>query len=225
MKRARQNDLGLSVEKFFREYLPTLRGMSLHTIRSYRDALVLFLRFVASHGGRRLEDRGLDIMTAEYVTLFLTFLEVERRNSIATRNARLAGLHTFARFLASESPEHLAELQRVLGLPFKRGARNAPIEYLESAEVEAFLGQIDRSTAMGRRDYALFALLLNTGLASRRYSISNWAMCEPNRHTKFDCEAKAGRYGFAQYGPRPLNDCKNWHSRQRTIVRTTRYCL
>jgi hypothetical protein len=45
MKRARPNDLGLAVEKFFREYLPTLRGMSLHTIRSYRDALILFLRF------------------------------------------------------------------------------------------------------------------------------------------------------------------------------------
>lgn len=163
MKHARPTDLGLSVEKFFREYLPTLRGMSLHTIRSYRDALVLFLRFVAGHSGRRLEDLGLDIMTAEYVTLFLAMLEVERRNSIATRNARLAGLHTFARFLVSESPEHLAALQRVLGLPFKRGARNAPIEYLESAEVEALLGQIDRSTRIGRRDYALFSLLLNTG--------------------------------------------------------------
>lgn len=163
MKRARPSDLGLSVEKFFREYLPALRGMSLHTIRSYRDALVLFLRFVASHSGQRLEDLSLDIMSVEYVTLFLTSLEEERRNSIATRNARLAGLHTFARFLATDSPEHLAELQRVLGLPFKRGARNAPIEYLEASEVEAFLAQINRDTALGRRDYALFALLLNTG--------------------------------------------------------------
>ncbi|AGA32606.1 integrase/recombinase [Thioalkalivibrio nitratireducens DSM 14787] len=54
-------------------------------------------------------------------------------------------------------------MQRVLGLPFKRGARNAPIEYLESAETEAVLAQIDRSTETGQRDYALFALMLNTG--------------------------------------------------------------
>ena len=163
MKRARPNDLGLCVEKFFREYLPTLRGMSVHTLRSYRDALVLFLRFVSAHSGRRLEDLDLDALTAEHVSRFLTFLEAERHNGVATRNARLAALHTFARFLATESPEHLAELQRVLGLPFKRGARNAPIEYLESAEAETLLGQIDRSTVTGRRDYALFALMLNTG--------------------------------------------------------------
>ena len=144
MKRARPNDLGLCVEKFFREYLPTLRGMSVHTLRSYRDALVLFLRFVSAHSGRRLEDLDLDALTAEHVSRFLTFLEAERHNGVATRNARLAALHTFARFLATESPEHLAELQRVLGLPFKRGARNAPIEYLESAEAETLLGQIDR---------------------------------------------------------------------------------
>lgn len=163
MKRARPNDLGLCVEKFFREYLPALRGMSQHTIRSYRDALVLFLRFVSGHSGQRLEDLDLTTFTAEHVSQFLRFLEAERRNSIATRNARLAALHTFTRFLATESPEHLAELQRILGVPFKRGARDAPIEYLESVEVETLLQQIDRSTEMGRRDYALFALMLNTG--------------------------------------------------------------
>ena len=163
MKRARPNDLGLCVEKFFREYLPALRGMSQHTIRSYRDALVLFLRFVSGHSGQRLEDLGLTAFTAEHVRQFLTFLEAERHNGIATRNARLAALHSFARFLATESPEHLAELQRILGVPFKRGARNAPIEYLESVEVETLLQQIDRSTEMGRRDYALFALMFNTG--------------------------------------------------------------
>lgn len=163
MKRARPNDLGLCVEKFFREYLPALRGMSQHTIRSYRDALVLFLRFVSGHSGQHLEDLGLTAFTAEHVRQFLTFLEAERHNGIATRNARLAALHTFARFLATESPEHLAELQRILGVPFKRGARNAPIEYLEPVEVETLLQQIDRSTEMGRRDYALFALMFNTG--------------------------------------------------------------
>jgi len=163
MKPERPNDLGLSLVKFFREYLPTLRGMSLHTLRSYRDALVLFLRFVADHTGRRIEDLNLDDFTAENIALFLTFLETGRHNGIATRNARLAALHTFARFLASELPQHLAELQRVLGLPFKRGARNTPIEYLEASEVEALLNHIDRSTATGRRDYALFALMLNTG--------------------------------------------------------------
>jgi len=58
-------------------YLPTLRGMGVHTLRSYRDALVLFLRFVSAHGGRRLEGLDLDAFTAEHVCHFLTFLEAE----------------------------------------------------------------------------------------------------------------------------------------------------
>jgi len=35
------------------------------------------------------------------------------------------------------------------GLPFKRGARNAPIEYLEKSEIEGLLGSIDRTTCLG----------------------------------------------------------------------------
>lgn len=163
MKPDGSNEFGRALVSFFRQYLPTLRGMSRHTQHAYRDAIVLYLRFVADHVGRQIEEIDLDSFTAEQVSNFLTFLEQKRHNSIATRNARLAALHTLARFLASEQPQHLAELQRVLGLPFKRGARQAPIEYLEPAEVKALLAQIDRSSVSGQRDYALFALMFNTG--------------------------------------------------------------
>jgi integrase/recombinase XerD len=163
MKTKRPNDLGKAIERFFREYLPTMRGMSLNTIRNYRDAIVLFLRFTSAHSKKRIEDLDLGDITAEHVRQFLTFLEAKRHNGVASRNARLAALHTFARFLASEQPTYLAELQRVLGVPFKRGARNAPIEYLEQNEVDALLKSINRSTRSGQRDYALFALMLNTG--------------------------------------------------------------
>jgi integrase/recombinase XerD len=163
MKRNRPNTLGRSVVRFFQEYLPGLRGMSAHTIRSYRDALVLFFRFSAKHTGRAIADLDLSDFTAAHVTHFLSSLETERGNGIATRNARLAALHTFARFLTTEQPAHLAELQRVLGVPFKRGARSAPIEYLEQQEVEALLKAIDRTTPSGQRDHALFGLMFNTG--------------------------------------------------------------
>jgi site-specific recombinase XerD len=48
-------------------------------------------------------------------------------------------------------------------MPFKRGAVEAPIEYLDRAELDALLKSIDRSTDLGRRDYALFAFMFNTG--------------------------------------------------------------
>jgi hypothetical protein len=46
----------------------------------------------------------LSDFTAERVRAFLAFLEAEPHNGIATRNARLAALHTLARFLATERP-------------------------------------------------------------------------------------------------------------------------
>ena len=155
--------LGRCIARFFQEYLPTLRGMSRHTIQSYRDSMVLFLRFAAKDTGRSVETLDIGDITADRVGRCLSSLETERKNCIATRNARLAALHTFARFLISETPEHMECLQQVLALPFKRGARTAPIEYLEKAEIVALLAEIDRSTLSGQRDYALFSLMFNTG--------------------------------------------------------------
>jgi site-specific recombinase XerD len=156
-------ELGRAVRRFFEEYLPHLRGMSTHTIHSYRDALVLLLRFAASDTRRPIERLEIADLDAERVMRFLKHLESVRGNGIPTRNARLAAIHTFARFLAAERPEYLADLQSVLAIPFKRGGREAPIEYFESDEMATLLQSIDRAAPGGTRDYALFALLFNTG--------------------------------------------------------------
>ena len=176
MKRQHPTDLGRALFTFFQEYLPTQRGVSVHTLRSYRDSTLLLLRYMADDTGKRIEMLQLSDFNAEHVIRFLRHLETKRHNGIATRNARLAGLHTFARFLIANHPEYLASLQRVLGLPFKRGAKKTPIDYLEIKEVEALLGGIDRATPSGQRDYALFALMLNTG--ARVQEILDLKVCD-----------------------------------------------
>lgn len=163
MAAVHQNNLGRALVRFFQDYLPNQRGMSAHTIRSYRDAIVLFLGFAAQDASRGVERLEIEDLRAQRVTQFLASLEGQRGNGIATRNARLAALHTLARFLATEHPQSMATLQAVLAVPFKRGGRNAPIEYLEQSEVRELLGVIDRSDDRGLRDYALFALMFNTG--------------------------------------------------------------
>ena len=47
MSRSAQTALGRDLVQFFEDYLPAQRGLSPHTIRSYRDALVLLLQFAA----------------------------------------------------------------------------------------------------------------------------------------------------------------------------------
>jgi integrase/recombinase XerD len=163
MSRTAPTALGRDLVLFFEDFLPVQRGLSPHTIRSYRDALLLFFKFVSRDGRRPIERLDVPDLTAELVTRFLASLEADRDNGIATRNARLGAIHVFARFLASRRLEHLGSLQRIIGIPFKRGAVEAPIEYFERGEMDALLKSIDRTTPLGRRDYALFALMFNTG--------------------------------------------------------------
>lgn len=152
MKPTYPNNLGRALVSFFQDYLPAQRGMSAHTVRSYRDAIVLFLRFVTQHAGQPVETLEIGDLRPDRVTSFLAQLEDRRGNRVATRNARLAALHTLAKFLAMEHPQHMGSLQAVLAVPFKRGARSIPMEYLEQNEVAGLLTSIDRSTALGRRD-------------------------------------------------------------------------
>jgi integrase/recombinase XerD len=81
---------------------------------------------------------------------------------VATRNVRLSAIHALFRFVASRNPEHLDLAQRVLSIPFKRASQRI-IDYLEREEIESILKMIDRTTPQGTRDYALLAIMFNTG--------------------------------------------------------------
>jgi integrase/recombinase XerD len=163
MSRRRVTDLGAAVVQFFEAHLPTQRGMSRHTIRSYRDAIVMMLQFIAGRRGCGIEALDLGALDAVAVEDFLRHLEVDRKNGIATRNVRLAAIHTLARFLAGRHADRLGTWQAIIALPFKRGAQQRPPDHLAAEGVKALLDEIDRSTASGERDFALLALMLNTG--------------------------------------------------------------
>lgn len=162
MKPAPTNLLARCLRDYFADHLPRLREMSPHTIHSYRDSLVLLLRFVAATGNKEVCDLDLDDILADRVVAFLTHLEKERENSITTRNVRLAAVHAFFRYVGTHHPDQIERAQRLLAIPFKRADQRV-IEYLDRNEIEAVLKRVDRSTVDGRRDYALLATMFNTG--------------------------------------------------------------
>jgi integrase/recombinase XerD len=162
MKPAPPNRLACCLRDYFTDHLPRLRGMSPHTIHSYRDSLVLLLRFVASNRKLQVCDLDLDDIEPNRVLAFLAHLERDRNNSVTTRNVRLAAIHAFFRYVAAHHPDHIEQTQRLLGVPFKRTDQRV-IEYLERSEIEAVLARVDRSRMDGRRDYALLATMFNTG--------------------------------------------------------------
>ncbi|PYU46972.1 MAG: integrase [Acidobacteria bacterium] len=161
MKTKTSNQLGPALRDYFADHLPRLRGMSPNTIQSYRDSLVLLLRFVACDRKCTVADIDLSDIDPKRVLAFLSYLEGDRGNGITTRNVRLSAIHAFFRYLGTRHPDLLDLVQRIIGIPFKR-ARQRTVEYLEYEEIEAVLSTIDQRTLDERRDYALLVTMFNT---------------------------------------------------------------
>lgn len=150
------------LQDFFRIHLVAHRNVSPHTLRAYRDALVLLLRFAADRRGRNASTLELTDLDRDVVLAFLDSLELNRGNCVRTRNARLAALHSFFRYVATEAPAVAAQCQTILGIPIKRGDHGT-VSCLDRAEVEHLLAAPDRQSRKGRRDAALLWFLYNTG--------------------------------------------------------------
>ncbi|MER9877351.1 tyrosine-type recombinase/integrase [Mesorhizobium sp. M0195] len=144
------------------EHLVAERNLSRNTQASYRDTLKLLLPFASKKGGCAVDRMTVEELTPAIVRKFLDHLERDRRCSEATRNQRLATIHSLARFIGMRSPVHLAWCSERRAIPFKKTAKTA-IGYLEKAEMDALLGQPDRRTGLGVRDHALLLFLYNSG--------------------------------------------------------------
>jgi site-specific recombinase XerD len=153
--------LASALRGFFTDYLPQQKAMSPHTLHSYRDSLKLLLQFVA---GKKSDPSQLTVehLTVEQVTAFLQHLETGRHNSARTRNVRLSAIHSFFRYVGAQHPQHLAQAQRLISIPFKRTA-SREIQHLECDEIRAVLQGVDQTKPEGQRDFVLLNFLFNTG--------------------------------------------------------------
>jgi integrase/recombinase XerD len=155
--------LAPTLEAFFTERLTRQRRASGHTIAAYRDTWRMLLAFAAQRAGKppsRLHFTDLD---APAIGAFLDHLEKDRGNSIRTRNARLAAIHSAYSYAALRHPEHAALIARVLAIPAKRTDK-ALVTWLTEAETTALLTAPDQATRTGRRDHAMLHLAVVTGL-------------------------------------------------------------
>jgi integrase/recombinase XerD len=155
--------LAPTLQAFFTERLIGQRKASPNTIAAYRDTLRLLLGFASRRLQRQPCQLDIGELDAPLIAAFLTHLETERGNSVRTRNARLAAIHSLYRYAQHRHPEHAGDIERILAIPPKRADR-ALVTFLDQAEIEALLTAPDRSTWTGRRDHALLLLAIQTGL-------------------------------------------------------------
>ena len=155
--------LAATMQAYFTERLIGQQHASPETIAAYRDTFRLLLAFVQRETGRPPARLQLEDLHAQRIGAFLNYLEAERGNSAATRNARLAAIHSLFTFASLRHPELAELIQRVLAIPPKR-TEHAVVTFLTKPEVDALLASPDLSTRIGRRDHALILLAIQTGV-------------------------------------------------------------
>jgi integrase/recombinase XerD len=151
------------LEAYFTDHLMTQRQVSPHTIAAYRDTFRLLLAFTRDNTGKPPNKVDITDWDITLISAFLHYLEADRANSVTTRNARLAAIHSLFAFAALRLPEHAGLIQRVLAMPPKR-YDHTDVCFLTTEETAALLAAPDRSTWAGRRDHALLQVAVQTGL-------------------------------------------------------------
>ena len=156
-------DLAPVLQGFFTDRLARQEKASPNTVAAYRDTCRLLLAFARDKTGRPPSMLSLADLDAALVGAGLQHLEDDRGNASATRNARLAAIHSLFKYAAPRAPEHAATISQVLAIPPRRRER-AIVSYLTPEEADALVTAPDRTTWHGRRDHALLLLACQTGL-------------------------------------------------------------
>ena len=148
---------------FLRERLPETRGASIHTCDSYAYAFKLLLEFASKRIRKTPSAIELEAIDAPLVLAFLKHLEERRGCSASTRNARLAAIRSFMRYVELCVPSIIEQSRRVLAIPMKRTDTKL-VRHLTQQEMEAVLRAPDVKQRDGIRDRAMLHLAFAAGL-------------------------------------------------------------
>ncbi len=151
------------ITAFLRERLPLERGASDQTCESYAYAFQLLFTFASQRLCLTPSALCLEHLDASLIMDFLAHLEAERGNSARTRNARLAAIKSFMKFVEYRVPSSLEQSRQVLAIPTKK--TDLPlVNYLSMTEMQAILDAPDISMRYGLRDRAMMHLCFAAAL-------------------------------------------------------------
>ena len=155
-------DFANYLQTFFMDYLAGERGVSRHTVRSYRDTFVLLIDFMNEVKGIPADKLWMADFNREVVLSFLNWLQDKKQCSISTRNQRYAAIRSFCDYLQYRDPTRLFLWQSIRSIKTKNNVR-ATVSYLTVEGIKYLLEQIPTCYRKGRRDLTMLSLLYESG--------------------------------------------------------------
>ena len=170
------------IHQFFDQYLPHIKGVSEHTLMSYRDAFRLFLPFAAKFYSIKIRSLRVEHLSSDLIIAFLEDLQHERKNLAKTRNHRLAALKSFAKMVRFKYPEQRQVADAILHIPQKR-TQKPLIGFLYQDEILKVFHAVELKTKEGFRDYALLHLLYDSAARATEIATLNLDYFDPQNKT------------------------------------------
>jgi len=168
------------IHHFFDQYLPSIRGVSTQTIKSYRDAFRLFLPFAASFYNIKVKSLRVEHIKTELIIAFLENLQSGRKNTVRTRNQRLAALKSFAKMIRFKHPDQQEGVNAILNIPQKREQKGL-VGFLYQDEMLSVFQAVDLKRKEGFRDYTLLHLLYDSGARASEIATLNLDYFNPSQ--------------------------------------------
>ena len=163
-------DFAYYLSKYLKDYLVLERNMSSNTIRSYKKTFELLIDYLINKKNFKINYINFETVTRDIIIEFLNYLEEEKKNTIRTRNQRLACIKSFYQYCLIEEIENIKNIREILAIKSKKHPKKV-IDYLTEEELKTILESIDTTTKIGRRDLVILSLLYDT--AARASEIIN----------------------------------------------------
>ena len=148
------------ISEFLETYAPNFLTTSEHTLKSYRNALGLYICFLETESVTP-ESFSRHCFEREKIEKWIVWLKESRNCSPETCNVRLGSLRVFLEFLSDKDIEYLYLYQEAQKIKRQKCTKKKVSGFTRDA-VAAMLAVPDVSTKTGKRDLVFLTLLYAT---------------------------------------------------------------
>ena len=153
--------IATAIHDWISSYLPDVRANSTNTLKAYREALTLYVRFLEDEKSVKPNNLSSGCFSRSYIQAWMIWLRDKRHSSNSTCNHRLVCLRSFIKYLSRRNIMFVQVEAEAYEIKAMRSPKKGMDEITKDA-VKALFAAPNLNTAIGRRDFALFNLIYNT---------------------------------------------------------------
>lgn len=149
------------LSKFLGEYLVVERNLSSNTVKSYKKTFQIFVNYLVNIKKLPLNKITFENISRDILSDFLYYLEEERKNTIRSRNQRLACIKSFYKYCMIYEVENMENIRKILTIRSKK-CTEPILDYLTEEEMQKIFESFNISQQNGLRNLLILALLYDT---------------------------------------------------------------